>query len=152
MKNQIIRSLSITFAVSLVCSLFLLNFNFNFVYSFLFFTLTQFVGFYFYGEYIRFKNNKFAIEAEIKAMEELSKVTTDVFCPCDKRVVTTIPLNLKDKNEYTCQGCLKKIAVFIETRTALITEPMDKTMLDDANFIAEVQEIARKQNDLQRSS
>ena len=81
-------------------------------------------------------------------MEELSKISADVVCPCDKRVVTTIPLNLKDKNEYTCQGCLKKVGVFIKTKTALITEPMDHTMLDDVNFVAEIQEIARRQNDI----
>ena len=148
MRSRIIRSLGITFSVSIVSSLFLLNFNFNFFYSFLFFTIGQFVGFYFYSEYIRLKNSRLTVEAEIKAMEEISKISADVVCPCDKRVVTTIPLSLKEKNEYICQGCTKKVSVFIESKTAIATEPMDMTLLDDAKFIAEIQEIARKQNDL----
>jgi transposase-like protein len=132
--------------------LFLLNFSFNFFYSFLFFTLAQFIGFYFYGEYIKFINSKLAIEAEIKAMEEISKISTDVICPCDKRIVTTIPLNLKEKNEYICQGCTKKVSVFIETKTAIATEPMDETLLDDVKFIEEIKEIVKQQDDLQRST
>lgn len=77
--------------------------------------------------------------AEIKAMEEISKVTTRVICPCDRGIVAEIPISLHNKNEYTCAGCSKKISVIIEPKTALATEPMDETLLDNKDFIVELE-------------
>ena len=144
MIKRIFYSLVITTLVSLVCSLFLLNFNFNFIYSLLFFTLLQFVGFFFYGEYIRLRDNKLAVLAEIKALEEISKITTEVVCPCDLRYTQNIPVSLKSKNEYVCGGCKKKISVIIEPKTALMTEPMNATLLDDPDFIKLIPGIERE--------
>lgn len=100
------------------------------------------MGFFFYGEYIRLKENKLAVLAEIKALEEISKVTTVVTCPCDRGIKTSLPLSLHKKNDYICSGCDKKISVLIETRTALATEPLDRTQLDDPAFIQAVEKIA----------
>jgi hypothetical protein len=138
---KILTSLSITVGVSVVCSLFLLNFGFNFFYSILFFILLQIIGFYFYGEYVRQKNNKLAVLAEIKAMETLAQVTVDVLCPCDKQVPTTLPLSLRKKNEYICSGCNKKVSVILEPKTALTTEPMNSTLLDDVQFINKIEKL-----------
>jgi hypothetical protein len=142
--KKLLISLGLTLSVSLIGSLFLLNFNFNFLYSFLFFTLLQFVGFFFYGEYIRLRNGRLAVLAEVKALEEISKVTTVVTCPCDRALKTSLPLSLHKKNDYMCAGCNKKISVIIETKTALATEPMNQTQLDDPTFIQAIEQIAEK--------
>jgi hypothetical protein len=144
--KKILISLGLTVGVSLVCSLFLLNFGFNFLYSFLFFILLQFIGFFFYGEYIRLRDNKLSVLAEIKALEEISKVTTVVTCPCDRALTASVPLSLHKKNEYVCAGCDKKISVIVETKTALATEPMNFTRLDDPAFIQEVEKLAEDSN------
>jgi len=136
--KKLIYSLVITCFVSAVISLFLLNFQFNFFYSFVFFILLQFLGFFFYGEYVRLRDNRLAVMAEIKAMEEISKITTRVVCPCDRALVKNLPISLHKKNEYVCDGCNKKISVLVETKTALATEPMDETLLDDNKFLNEV--------------
>lgn len=138
--QRLLISLAITIAVSLVVSLFLLNFSFNFLYSFLFCTLLQFIAFYFYGEFIKYKNNRLAVEAELRAMEELTKVTTDVICPCDRRLVTNLPLMFHRKNDYICNGCNKRISVLLEAKTALATEPMNTSSLDDKQFILDLED------------
>ena len=148
MIKRILFSIGITLLVSLVCALFLLNLNFNFLYSFLFFTLLQFVGFFFYGEFIKFKENKLAIMAELKGLEAISKISTNVECPCDRKVVQNIPVSLNSKTQYTCTGCLKKITVFIEPKTALATDPIDVTSLDDPEFIQSIAETLEKQKDV----
>ena len=84
--------------------------------------------------------------AEIKAMEEISKVTADVICPCDRRTITSLPLSLHSKNEYTCQGCNKRIAVVLEPKTALITEPMNTTSLEDPEFLENLKKIIVTEN------
>lgn len=142
--SKVLQSLAITCTVSIVFSLFLLNFNFNFLYSFLFFTLLQFVGFYFYGEFIKFKNSQLLAEAEIKAIEEISKVTADVICPCDRGIVASLPLSLHKKNEYICEGCNKRISVILEPKTALITEPMNTTSLDEPQFIEGIKKLVEE--------
>jgi len=142
--KRIIYSLVLTTLVSVVCSLFLLNFGFNFTYSLLFFILLQFVGFFFYGEYVRLRDNKLAVLAEIKALEEISKITAEVICPCDLRYTQNIPISLKAKNEYVCGGCKKKISVLIEPKTALMTEPMNGTLLDDPDFVKTIPGIEKE--------
>lgn len=143
--NRILYSLLITLLVSVVCSLFLLNFGFSFVYSLLFFTLLQFLGFFFYGEYIRLRDNKIAVMAEIKAMEEISKITTTVVCPCDRALLKNLPISLHKKNEYVCDGCNKKISVILEPKTALMTEPMDSTLLEDKDFLRDIERKVKEE-------
>ena len=139
MIKRIALSLAITLAVSLVASLFMLNFNFNFIYTFLFTTLLQFLGFFFYGEYVRLRDSKFALIAEVKALEEISKISTLVACPCDRRIITEQPIDINGENTYMCEGCNKKIGILIQPKTVLLTEPLDQTLLDDPNFIAKLQ-------------
>lgn len=143
--KRIVYSVLITLLVSVVCSLFFLNFNFNFLYSLVFFTLLQFLGFFFYGEFIRLRDSKFAIMVELKAMEEISKITTTVVCPCDRALKKDIPISLHKKNEYMCEGCNKKISIILEPKTALLTEPMDRTLLDDKEFLKEVEQKVKEE-------
>ncbi len=142
--KKLLVSFAITITVSIVFALFLLNFDFNFLYSFLFSTLLQIIGFYFYGEYAKFQNNRLAIQSELKALEELTKITTDVVCPCDRRLITTLPVMFHKKNEYICNGCNKKISVLLEAKTALATEPIDTSSLDDAQFMLDLREKLKK--------
>ena len=148
MIKRILFSVGITLLVSLVCALFLLNLNFNFLYSFLFFTLLQFIWFFFYGEFIKFKESKLAVMAELKGLEAMSKISANVVCPCDRKILQNIPVSLNSKTQYTCSGCLKRVTVFIEPKTALATDPIDITSLDDPEFIQSIAETLEKQKDV----
>lgn len=86
--------------------------------------------------------------AELKGLEAISKISTNVECPCDRKVVQNIPVSLNSKTQYTCTGCLKKITVFIEPKTALATDPIDVTSLDDPEFIQSIAETLEKQKDV----
>jgi hypothetical protein len=120
---KIIKSITITLAVSTTFSLFLFSIGYNFLYSFLFFTLLQFIGFYFYGEYVKRKTSRLLLDLEIKQTEIKSKQQATVVCPCDRNVETTIPININGDNTYKCPGCMKNISVYITTKTALTTTP-----------------------------
>jgi transposase-like protein len=82
---------------------------------------------------------------ELKAMEEISKITTTVVCPCDRALKKDIPISLHKKNEYMCEGCNKKISIILEPKTALLTEPMDRTLLDDKEFLKEVEQKVKEE-------
>ena len=128
---KLIKSVFITIIVSSFLSLFLVNFSFPFLYSFLFFIGIQFLFFYFYGEYIIRKNNRLKIQAELKVLEENARQMSEVICPCDRRIVSKVPIDLSlDTNKYTCPGCSKNISVFVDFKTALSTDPISLNPLD----------------------
>lgn len=119
------KSLLITFAVAGIIAFFLNSLGLYFIPTFLFFILLQFLGFYFYGEHVKRKNDKTRITAQLKITEELSKQQATVTCPCDRNVETTIPIKITGENKYVCPGCTKEIKVFVSTKTALVTTPTD---------------------------
>lgn len=127
--GKIIFSFAITLLVSVLGGLFLLNFGFNFWVSTIFFFLLQFVGFYFYGEHVKRKNATFQAQLEMQIATELKKITADVVCPCDKKVQTTIPIEMNIDNSYICSQCSKRIGVIVETKTVLKTDPISKDPL-----------------------
>jgi hypothetical protein len=86
--------------------------------------------------------------AELKGLEAIARITAPVVCPCDKGIVQNIPISLNSKTQYTCDGCSKKITVFIEPKTALATEPLDVTSLDDPEFIQSITKTLEKQKNV----
>lgn len=122
---KLFKSLFITLIVSGSISYFLTYAGIYFLPSFILFTVIQFLFFYFYGEYVNKKNLSTLIEAETRIFKEKQKQSTIVVCPCDRKIETTIPINLDKQNSYICPGCDKKVSVFVETKTALSTEPVD---------------------------
>lgn len=141
--KQIIFSLSITLAIALLGSLFLLNFGFNFFISFFFLIILQFVGFYFYGDYVKRKNAVIQAKLELMAASELKKITVDVVCPCDKKVETTIPIEMNSENVYTCGQCNKKIKIILDAKTALKTDPLLEDPLKNPDLIEKFEEVLK---------
>jgi len=99
--KKLLYSLAITICVSILGGLFCLNFGFNFWITSSFFFILQFIGFYFYGEHVKRRNAIIEAEFEMIAASELAKITADVVCPCDKKVQTTIPIQMNIDNSYT---------------------------------------------------
>jgi transposase-like protein len=141
---RLIKSLAITVAVSSVFGIFFSYFNVPFLTSFIFFLVLQFVCFYFYGDFIKRRNSKLKLEAELKLGEEMSKQLKTVICPCDKNIETTIPISINGPNGYICQGCNKNITVFIETKTALSTIPVTVNPLDSPLIVEEVEKLLKQ--------
>lgn len=142
----LLKSIILTLTISGIVGFFLLIFNIPFIQSFLFFTAVQFIFFYFYGNSVKNKTNKLILETELKAIEERSKQTTTVLCPCDRNIQTTIPLSINGDNSYMCPGCDKKISVFIETKTALSTTPVSTEIIEAPLFVDAVKKMIEKQN------
>ena len=124
MLKRLLQSLAITLSVSAVLAWPFTFLNINFFSALGFFTVLQFVGFFFYNEHVR---RKLALEEEklvIMREAELSKQGMEVICPCDRQIKAFIPIVLNARNEYTCPGCNKEINVAVNLKTALITTPI----------------------------
>jgi hypothetical protein len=141
--KKIIQSFFITFSISLLGALFLLNFNFNFIVSFSFIFILQFVLFYFYGEHVKRKNAYILAQLELQAASELKKITADVICPCDRKVQTTIPIDMNSDNSYICGQCSKKVKVLIDVKTVLKTDPVIEDPLKNPQFLKNVNEVLK---------
>lgn len=121
---KLLKSLAIVFLVSGTFSYFLLFLGANFIAAFLSITILQFLFFYFYGEFVTSKNVKLILQTEIDIAKEKSKQITQVVCPCDRKIASPVPINLNAPNSYKCPGCDKQISIFVETKTALSTQPI----------------------------
>jgi hypothetical protein len=141
---RIIKSLIITLAVSTTIAYFLTNFNFNFFSTFSIAVIVQFLIFYFYGEYVKNNNYKFLLKVEKEIAIQRNKQTATVLCPCDRRVESIIPINVEGPNSYICPGCEKQISVFVETKTALSTEPVVNNPLDAPLLIDQIEKMAKQ--------
>lgn len=123
-----LRSLIITLLVSVTCAWPMTYLGVGFISGILFFTVLQFVGFYFYSGYVQRKK---ILSEQLIALEEeklLSKITAEVTCPCDRNVKALVPINLDDRNEYKCPGCEKTIHIIPSFKTALVTTPVSQTV------------------------
>ena len=147
--HKIIYSFIITLSISILGALFLLNFNFNFWLTSVFFFILQIIGFYFYGEYVKRKNAQIQLQLELEAAIQLKKITADVVCPCDKKVETTIPIDMNGDNSYICSQCDKKIKVIVNTKTFLKTDPIDQDPLISEKVLKNFNEALKdpKHND-----
>lgn len=131
MLLKLLRSIALTAGVAAAGAWPLVYLGINFISSFIFLVILQFVGFYFYNEHVQ---RKIALEEQkiINEREQiLSQQGMDVACPCDRRVKAFVPISLSGRNEYTCPGCDKTISVYIEPKTALVTTPVDTSILND---------------------
>lgn len=147
MLLTLFKSIFITVAVAGVIGYFLIALGVPFFNSFAFCILVQFLFFYFYGEYLKNKKNKFLLQRQLKEIEEENKQSTVVTCPCDRAIQTTIPIDINYDNSYTCPGCDKSISVFISTKTALATIPVAVNPLDVPMFVDMVEKKLKEQND-----
>lgn len=147
LTDPVIRRLLYSFAITLIFSilggLFFINFQFNFWITSLFFFTLQIVGFYFYGEHVKRKNAAIQTQLEILAASELKKITADVVCPCDKKVQSTIAIEMDRDNSYICGQCNKRIGVILDVKTALKTDPIAENPLQNPELISVVEEALK---------
>lgn len=134
------KSISITILVATSLSYFLASFAIPFLNTFVFCIIAQFLFFYFYGEYVKNKKNKFILAMELKEIEEQNKQSTIVTCPCDRNIQTTIPIDINGINDYVCPGCYKNIAVYVTAKTALATTPVSVNPLESPIFLNAIEE------------
>lgn len=124
MLKRLTLSLVLTLAIASLLAWPVTYVGVNFFAGLVFFSVLQFVGNYFYRDYME---KKVAIEEErliIAREAELSKQGTTVTCPCDRGVQCFIPIKLNEPNEYSCPGCKKQVNVHINYKTAIATIPV----------------------------
>lgn len=135
MLNKAVLSIGLTLLVGCLLSWPFTFLGINFFSGLAFFVVLQFVGFYFYRDYI---DRKMAIkEQELIVMREaeLSEQGAEVVCPCDRQIKTFVPIMLNGRNPYMCPGCNKGINVSVKLKTYLTTIPVVDTVEDIVNNI-----------------
>jgi hypothetical protein len=66
-------------------------------------------------------------QLENERIREFSMQGLEVECPCSKKVKAFVPIRLNTANKYKCAECQKTISVFVNSSTALATEPIEDT-------------------------
>ena len=143
---KLLRSLGITFGVSIILSFGLSFFVGNFLAWFLILTVVQFLVFYVVGEIVKKNNNKKLLEITLKQQELKSQQSLTVVCPCDRRVESTVTVKLNEDNTYVCQGCNKNIGIQIEAKTALLTTPLSVNPIDTPLLAEHVKQLLTSTN------
>ena len=128
MLKKLAISLSLTFAVASLLAWPFTYFGINFFGGLAFFITLQFVGFYFYRDYVENRTRLEEQQLILQREAELSKQGAEVICPCDRQVKCFVPIVLNERNEYNCPGCKKDINVAVHLKTALITTPIVNTI------------------------
>jgi hypothetical protein len=124
MLKRLTVSLVLTLAIASLLAWPVTYVGINFFAGLVFFSVLQFVGSYFYRDYME---KKLAVEEEkliIAREAELSKQGATVTCPCDRGMQCFIPIKLNEPNEYSCPGCKKQVNVHINYKTAIATIPV----------------------------
>ncbi len=119
---NLIRSASITIAVSLALSGVFLLANLNFWVTFFVSLLGQFIVFFIVGSVLEFINELKAKELNALRIAEFSKQGMEVECPCYKKVKEFVPITLNAKNMYKCSDCKKNVSVYITTETVYVSD------------------------------
>jgi hypothetical protein len=140
----LLKSITITALVSTTAGYFLSAFGVPFIHTFVFCIAVQFLFFYFYGEFLKNKRNRFIRDLELKEIEEQNKQSTVVVCPCDRNIQTIIPIDIEGINNYICPGCDKNISVQVTTKTALATTPVTLNPLDSPIFLDNLEEKLKR--------
>lgn len=141
------RSVTITLLVAIIFSYFLTYMGLPFLPTCLALIILQFIVFYFIGEYVNNRKIKLLISADTEITKERLKQFTSVVCPCDRKIETDIPIKISEPNSYRCPGCDKQISVFVETKTALSTEPLFVNPLDTPLITEEVEKMIKNNAD-----
>lgn len=58
-------------------------------------------------------------------IKEFSKQGMEITCPCSRAIKTFIPIRLDVDNSYKCLDCSKYVAVNVDVKTFLSTEPIN---------------------------
>jgi len=64
---------------------------------------------------------------ENERIKEFTMQGMEVECPCSRKIKAFIPIRLNTSNKYKCGECQKTISVFLNSTTALTTEPIEDT-------------------------
>jgi len=83
-------------------------------------------------------------------IKEYSKQGIESTCPCSRAVRTFIPIRLDADNSYKCLDCAKYVAVNVDVKTFLSTEPIN---IDKSNAALDMvyNQITNPDNDNQES-
>ena len=126
MVNNIFRVLSFV-TISALFGVIFKKFNLNIYLGVAFGVSIQFIASYIFSSilnmFIALKNK----QLENERIKEFTMQGMEVECPCSKKAKAFVPIRLNTANKYKCAECQKTISVFLNSSTALTTEPIEDT-------------------------
>jgi hypothetical protein len=125
--NRLFFQLIVLILVSVLTGVILSKFGINLLLGILAGVVLQYAV---YNGFIYVLETYTAIKAkklENEQLRELAYQGVTVTCPCLQRVKEFVPIRFNTPNYYKCGTCAKTVNVFIDTETALVTEPLPDT-------------------------
>ena len=89
-------------------------------------SIGQYVVFYLFNTYLEYKSTRDFKWQQLKEIEILAQNTTKVDCASCKKE-NEIIIRFDEENRFICGHCKIKNTVYINTETAVVTEPMYET-------------------------
>ena len=100
----------------------------TFLMNVVFVCIIQIIGYNCYNSW-----KKLQIQREYtKRIAEYSKQGVTVSCPCSENKKLFIPIRLNEDNSFKCLECKKNVAVAVNVKTFLSTQPVDLDKSDIA--------------------
>lgn len=127
MSTRLFTSLIALSSTSLLIAFFLTSFGVKLWAGFIIAVFSQIV---IYNVYITLLNSYIVLknkQLENERIKEFSYQGLEVSCPCSKKHRDFVPIRLNEVNMYRCGECDKSVSVYINTETALQTEPIIST-------------------------
>ena len=113
--------------ISVLFGVIFKKFELNFFLGAAFGVAIQFIFTYIFNSIV----NTFAAiknkSLENERIREFTMQGMEVECPCSRKIKAFIPIRLNTANKYKCGECQKTISVFLNSTTALTTEPIEDT-------------------------
>lgn len=125
--TNVVKSLLTLLTISSSVAFLFSNNWIGFIKYFVFTTVVQTVIYNVYKDYLKQKFEKVYNER----LKEYSKQGCEISCPCDRACRHFIPIELNGDNSYTCQDCDRKIAVDVQVKSFLSTDPVNLEKEDE---------------------
>jgi hypothetical protein len=142
MPNKLVKSLLTLLTISGSVAFLLSNDWIGFTKYFVFTTVVQTIIYNVYKDFIRERYEKVYNER----LKEYSKQGCEITCPCDRACRHFIPIEINGDNSYACQDCDRKIAVDVQVKSFLSTDPVNLEREDEkfaevySRIISEIQQ------------
>ena len=134
--TTIIKQFIILIAVTLLLSVFLSTLGIDIYLAVL---VTFFAQIVLYNSYMYIVDSITYVrlkQIELERIKITSSQTINAICPCDKKEVQGVQIDLSSDNYYKCNSCKRNIKAIISTETALSTEPVDTLISNKATVLS----------------
>lgn len=128
--NKVLFQIGLLLIVACLFGAIFTSLKLNFYLGFIFGILAQYGIYHLFVYCVELYTIIKVKKIEVERIRELSYQGINVTCPCARKINEFVPIRLGTSNYYKCNECQKSVSVFVNTETALVTEPIINTDLN----------------------